>query len=87
MQAQPVTDEAIDLELTLSLVPHCEADHAIFVSPKGDHPTCSTVATHRLIFRCKGRMVLICHDLADWLMDEVQCGACGKRNCIRVLGL
>lgn len=80
-------DEAIDLELTLALVPHCEVRHEIFVSPDGSHPECSLIATHQISVACQRRSSLACHELADWLSDTVFCAACGRFDCIRVRGL
>jgi len=80
----PLLEEAIDLELTLAMVPKCEVTHRIFISPDGSHPDCSLVATHQLRMICHDESALICHELADWLADIVICGTCNKRDCLRV---
>jgi len=63
-----LTEESLDLELTLALEPMCEDDHQ-YVTLWGDTaPKCATIATHQMTLTCEASTVLICTPLAGWLV-------------------
>lgn len=80
--------EAIDLELISTLSPLCEDDHVWYDDDGALPPSCTKIATARLIMSCSQREVtLICAALENWLGDRTQCTPHAEHAHTRIVGL
>lgn len=81
-----LTEEALDLELTLSLEPMCEDDHQYMTLFGERAPGCEVVARAQLTVTCERSTTLICRPLAEWLVEppRVLCDEHEREDHVRL---